>query len=78
MTAFDSNRLRARFGRLGPDPVRAVLSVASWPGGHRRRSPAAARAPRLHDCGCLLLQVDGDAVQLQWCSEVRPAHLPIS
>jgi general secretion pathway protein L len=82
MTAFDSNRLRARFGRLGPGSgarglVRGFLAwwaqaLVSW-------LPLRVRRALGMDRGRLLLQVDGDAVQLrlQLGSEVRDlAHLP--
>ena len=76
MIAFDSNRLRDRFGRLGfgsdaQGPVRGFL--AWW--GHALASwlPLRVRQAVEMDRGRLLLQVDGDALQLrlQLGSEVR-------
>lgn len=84
MTAFDSNWLRDRFGRLGARPGPGAggfasgflawwgLALASW-------LPLRVRQALGMDRGRLLLQVDGDALQLrlQLGSEVRDlGHLP--
>ena len=84
MTVFDSNRLRDRFGRfgtrLGPGVGGFARGFLTWWGQALAAwLPLRVRRALGMDRGRLLLQVDGDALQLrlQLGSEVRHlGHLP--
>ena len=84
MTAFDSSRLRDRFGRLGARLGPGAGGVAGgflawWGQALASWLPLRVRQALGMDRGRLLLQVDGDALQLrlQLGNEVRDlAHLP--
>lgn len=84
MTAFDSSRLRDRFSRLGARLGPGAGSFAGgflawWAQSLALWLPLRVRQALGMDRGRLLLQVDGDALQLrlQLGNEVRDlAHLP--